>query len=435
MSRRLPSPERARRSDHVIAAALACSVLALGGVTWLGSDARKVDNQVASDPITADDRTLDAGKDAKTPKAPQRLKDLWSAETDSTDLVVDQGGVVLTDGNNAKMVRGQDGSEVWHYSAPEDLCGVAANWQKTSLFLQGPKGCGQVVSLDSSTGKYRHTRDMLAANNVRLFQSRDAIGMLAPARTELLRTDLVRLVEVGEKLTEVKPGRQKYVECSFTSALTRKELLATAQTCPDDEKKLIRLLKTKPEDSDAPEKYHEYEVPAGSELVAIGIDRAAIYVPGNGKRAKDGKDNEGSRFQVLDKEGNFQQYPADPAPLLNPQQRNGELFSPQTADSAHLMSWFDGARVVTFGPSTLEPKFTVEGAIGPAVPLGGRLLVPTYKGIDVVDWDNGKVLRTIPVDRKGYEGMVTLKQTGDVLVEKRGETVVALGSAEDGATE
>ena len=52
----------------------------------------------------------------------------------------------------------------------------------------------------------------------------------------------------------------------------------------------------------------------------------------------------------------------------------------------------------------------------------------------MVDWDNGKVLRTIPVDRKGYEGMVTLKQTGDVLVEKRGETVVALGSAEDGAT-
>ena len=111
MSRRLPSPERARRSDHVIAAALACSVLALGGVTWLGSDARKVDHQVASDPITADDRTLDAGRDAESSQVPQRLKELWSAETDSTDLVVDQGGVVLTDGNNAKMVRGQDGSE------------------------------------------------------------------------------------------------------------------------------------------------------------------------------------------------------------------------------------------------------------------------------------------------------------------------------------
>ena len=57
------------------------------------------------------------------------------------------------------------------------------------------------------------------------------------------------------------------------------------------------------------------------------------------------------------------------------------------------------------------------------------LLVPTTKGIAVVDWDNGKVLRTIPVDRKGYTGQVTLKLAGEVLVEKRGDSVVALGNA------
>ena len=72
----------------------------------------------------------------------------------------------------------------------------------------------------------------------------------------------------------------------------------------------------------------------------------------------------------------------------------------------------------------------MEGAIGPATSLDGRLLVPTAKGIAVVDWDEGKILRTIPVDRQGYTGQVTLKLSGDVLVEKRGEAVVALGRAE-----
>ncbi|MGJ4126156.1 Rv3212 family protein [Corynebacterium macclintockiae] len=428
MSRRFPSPERARRSDHMAAAALVAGALALGGITWLGSDARNVDHRVANQPISASDKTLaKAGEDNNDQQIPQQLHELWSAQTDSPDLVVDQGGVVLTADSKTTMVRGDNGEEVWHYDAPEKLCGVAANWEKTNLFLHGPKGCGQVVALDSSTGEYRHTRDMLASNTVALFQSRDSIGMLAPSRTELLRYDLVRTVEVGEKKTSVKPNKQKYLECTFTSALTRKELLATAQTCPDKNTKLVRLLKTKPEDSDVPEEFHEYEVPAGSELVGISVDRAVIYVPGNGIRAKDEKDNKGSRFQILDKQGKFKQIPADPAPLLDPHKRQSELFSAQTADSAHAMSWFDGKRVVAFKPSTMEPKFQVEGAIGPAAPMGGRLLIPMQKGIGVVDWSNGALLRTIPVDRKGYTGPVTLRLAGDVLVEKRGKSVVALG--------
>ena len=44
-----------------------------------------------------------------------------------------------------------------------------------------------------------------------------------------------------------------------------------------------------------------------------------------------------------------------------------------------------------------------------------------------MDWSNGALLRTIPVDRKGYTGPVTLRLAGDVLVEKRGKSVVALG--------
>lgn len=66
MSHRFPSPERARRSDHIVAAALACGLLALGGITWLGSDAREVDHRVADHPIEAEDKTLASSDSAKS---------------------------------------------------------------------------------------------------------------------------------------------------------------------------------------------------------------------------------------------------------------------------------------------------------------------------------------------------------------------------------
>ena len=75
------------------------------------------------------DRTLQSPDAAALgAQVPEKLRELWTATTDSDDLVVDQGGVVLTEGTKATMVRGQDGSEVWHYRAPNYLCAVAANW-------------------------------------------------------------------------------------------------------------------------------------------------------------------------------------------------------------------------------------------------------------------------------------------------------------------
>ena len=38
--------------------------------------------------------------------------------------------------------------------------------------------------------------------------------------------------------------------------------------------------------------------------------------------------------------------------------------------------------------------------------LGERLLMPTEKGIAVVDWSTGKTERTIKIDRGGYTGPV-----------------------------
>ncbi|NLF91197.1 MAG: hypothetical protein GX570_07625, partial [Corynebacterium marinum] len=101
-------------------------------------------------------------------------------------------------------------------------------------------------------------------------------------------------------------------------------------------------------------------------------------------------------------------------------------FAPVTADLPHHVSFFDGERLYLLGPDDLEVRQVVEDAAGTGVAVGGRLLAPTSEGIAVVDWDTGETEKTIPVDRGGYDGMVTLGVAGATVVEKRGGQTVGL---------
>ncbi|MDN5721328.1 MAG: hypothetical protein L0H07_14350, partial [Corynebacterium sp.] len=105
--------------------------------------------------------------------------------------------------------------------------------------------------------------------------------------------------------------------------------------------------------------------------------------------------------------------------------RGDEPFVAATADLPHHMTWFDGERLVGFGPTNLEPRFTVP-ALGTGAAMDGSLLVPVDDGVAVVDWEDGSVQRTVPVDRGPYDGPVSLRVQGDVVVEQRGDEMVAL---------
>lgn len=89
------------------------------------------------------------------------------------------------------------------------------------------------------------------------------------------------------------------------------------------------------------------------------------------------------------------------------------------------MTWFDGERLIGFGPTTLDPRFSVP-AIGTGAALDDRLLVPVSDGVAVVDWSDGTVDRVIPVDRGGWAGPVHLRVQGEVVIEQRGGTMVGL---------
>ena len=90
------------------------------------------------------------------------------------------------------------------------------------------------------------------------------------------------------------------------------------------------------------------------------------------------------------------------------------------------MSWFDGQRLYLFEPENLLISHIFEGALGTGIAVGGQLLYPNRVGIAVADWNTGKILRVIPVDRQGYDGPVSLNQAGHTIIEQRDDTYVAL---------
>lgn len=101
-------------------------------------------------------------------------------------------------------------------------------------------------------------------------------------------------------------------------------------------------------------------------------------------------------------------------------------FAPAIADLPHHMSWFDGERLYLFTPTALEVDHVLDNALGTGITLGERLLVPTEEGIDVVNWSSGRTERTIPVDRDGYTGPISLTLAGKAIIEQRGDTAVGL---------
>lgn len=421
----VPPSEQRSRTDLVVTAVIAVVVLLIVAGTWLFSDAGGTSQETAGpgDAIAPDDPAKEV---------PDTLDEIWrldSAPSDSGEPVTLEGAAVVRDGNRVSAVDVSDGSETWSYERDRDLCGLTGNWRRVVTVYDGPKGCGDTASMDVATGQYQDTRSAIGDGDSRMFRSLDHVGLLGPDRVELWRSDLVRTVEVGHVEAPVDPEAQPFDGCRFTSAQTRKDLLAVMMDCGrDDGKRTVSLQEAVPEESGEPESLHEFTVPAGAELVGVAEEAAVIYVHGDGTRASDSGDYEGSRFQVLHSDGDFEQHPADPSPLFDGRSdgASGEPFVASTGDLPHHMTWFDGERLNAFGPTNLEPRFSVP-ALGTGAAMADWLLVPFEEGVAVVNWADGSVARTIPVDRGDYGGPVHLRVQGDVVVEQRGDEMVALG--------
>lgn len=384
-----------KRNLLISAAIVTCTLLGIG-VVWWNAPAR----QVSLEPATGE------FKAASAPLAPPRaLHQAWEhSDTSGVVRPVTIDGIVVgVDGGAVTALDPATGEKVWSYTRDLEVCSLAASFHAVVITYRNSAGCGDVTAINATSGTYSATRSAEAPNNVWAISSNDAVGTYNEERLELWRSDMVRTVEYGDKPIKAEPNLQPHEDCTIQSAGTRKELVAVVETCPET---MLRYQKRVPEDSREPKITRDINIPGtDAQLVAVGQTGAAVYVAQPTPRIL----SYVTEHPVVKE--------VDRAPLPD---------SREMADLPHHMTWFDGARLYLLKPEDLSVTHVLPDALGTGTAVGDRLLYPTAQGIAVANWGTGEIEYTIPVDRGGYTGRVSVALAGDTIVEKRGEQLVGL---------
>lgn len=337
-----------------------------------------------------------------------------SAEPARHQPIESQGVVIGTEGGTVTAYDAATGDTLWTYERDLPLCMVTQLDGAVVATYKNNAGCGDVTSIRFTEGTYKDTRSAPAPDEVSPVFSNSYVGTVSPESVELWRNDLVRTVIYGDIPNPQEPKFQPHADCTITSALTRTKLLALTETCPDG-KTWLRLQNSKPEDSRKPEVSGDVELTPGSYLVAIGEDTASVLSPA-------GEGDASGFFLSYNEEGKSMGFSPTSATITP----DSDIFTPAVGDLPHNMSWFDGSALHLFEPTRLVEEYTLDDAIGTGDAVGEKILVPVDGGIAVYDLPQTTPEFVIPVDRGDYTGPVHVRVTGKTIVEKRGETVVAL---------
>lgn len=405
-------PLRRRRGDLVATAVITLvAVVAVVGA-WLTAPVRSAHLEAAEHPAT---------QPGELSSVPATVTEVFSPdrrELPGVDRPVVAAGLVIAHDDHGVRALDAAGAKVWSYTRNDrEVCSLAEAWDKVVVTFRSNVGCGDVVALDAATGQYSGTRSSINDDSVLPLVSNDRVGVVGPSRLDLWRSDLVRTVEYGDVEAKQEPNLQPHGDCEITSALTRTQLLAVTEICPDDpDHAMLRLMDATPEESRTPEIHSSVALPSPrARLVAIGQDAAAIYSPGTSPELLS-YSREGAQLNRTE---------VARSPLMDSAEG---IYVPPTADLPHHMTFFDGQRLLLLKPDTLELDSVIEGALGTGAGVGGRALVPVAGGIAVVDWASGETERVIPVDRGDLDGPVHLAVAGGILVESRGDTLTALAA-------
>ena len=165
-------PERRTRADLLAAAAIAAVVAAVAALIWWTSDARATISRPAAVP---------APSPTPAREVPASLKQLWTAASPPPPQPVVVGGTVVT--GDGRRVDGRDpatGESRWSYARDSDLCGVSWVYHFAVAVYRDDRGCGQVSTIDGSTGSRGAARSGYADQHVRL--SSDGTTVLSAGR-------------------------------------------------------------------------------------------------------------------------------------------------------------------------------------------------------------------------------------------------------------
>src|SRR5271167_5194518 len=268
-------PERRTKADVLAAATIAVVVAAAASLIWWTSDARATVSRPAA---------VAAPNPTPAREVPATLNQLWTAASPATTAPVVVGGTVTT--GNGRQVDGRDpatGESRWSYARDSDLCGVSWVYHYSVAVYKDDRGCGQVSTLDGSTGRRGPARSSYADPRVRLSSDGTTVLSAGDTRLELWRSDMVRMLGYGEIDARVKPSSKGlHTGCRLTSAAASSSAVSVFEACgrqADLRLKLLRPAKEEdePEQRDVPEP--GIGADSGARVLALAETRTAVYLP------------------------------------------------------------------------------------------------------------------------------------------------------------
>jgi hypothetical protein len=400
-------PERRTRADVVAALAIVVVVAVVAALVWWTSDARATSSRPAATPV----QNLTPAK-----VLPTTLRELWTAPSAKTTSPLVVAGSVVT--GNGRAVDGRDpgtGDSLWSYARDLDLCGVTWVYHYAVAVYPDVRGCGQVSTIDSKTGRRGPSRTGYADPEVTLSSDGTTVLSAGDSRLEMWRSDMVRMLSYGSVDARIKPGTPASPVCRLVSAAASSTAVSVLESCPGQADLRLTLLRPSDEE-DTPElKY----VPqpgitdeSGARVIAVSETTTAVYVPTPKPMVNIVDDTGATVASTL---------------LTKPPSANATM-----SRAGDLITWWTGEDVMVFSANGLRYKYTVTPAgrnipLGPATVMAGLLLVPVTDGYDVFDPDSGKGERHIPLRRPPSSEPVVPAVAGSTVLEQRGDTLVALG--------
>src|SRR5882757_305865 len=240
-------PERRTKADIAATAAIVVFIAAAASLIWWTSDARATISRPAAAPVP---------NPTPAREVPASLNQLWAAASPATRVPVVVGGTVAT--GNRHQMDGRDpatGQSLWSYSRDTDLCGLTWVYHYAVAVYQDDRGCGQVSTIEGSTGRRGAARSSYADPRVRLSSDGTTVLSAGSTRLELWRSDMVRMLAYGETDARVKPSnRGLHSGCTLESAAASSSAVSVLEACGNQSD--LRLVLLRPGKEDDEHKQH-----------------------------------------------------------------------------------------------------------------------------------------------------------------------------------
>jgi hypothetical protein len=414
-------PERRTRTDVIVGVALALAVVVAFSVLAATSSVEGTTSVPAATPLTPPD---------KAGPPPLAFTQAWTAPSPGTRVPVVSGHAVVTaEGSTVIGHEAATGARSWSYSRDLPLCAVGAGFgargeteeRVLALYQSNSGWCSELSALRPDLGTLADTRNpnllpgtQLISNNTYVLGTAPG-NATNPGEIEVMRYDLVRTSEYGMMLTPAQPSMQPRPLCRHATTMIGPDRFGVIERCPGEATSRLTVVSTESKD-DKPVVQFSVPLPPGdATVVALTADRTAVALP------------DPARIVVFDSSGKQ----VGDAPVdVSPAELTAAADSPSGTVAAvgdkRSVSWWTGSKTIFLDPAQLLPITTVPDTLGPATVYGDTALVPVPDGLAVIGAGPQPVQRVIPVERTDRTAPVRLATQGDILLEQRGSTLVAL---------